>query len=137
MEHVIEFAPEYQQRRLRDFLIETARALSCSNSGCVVIDKALSCGEVDDRFALARTLLGGNGLVNMADTRFGSVAVKTVLQVFSSLPAPLELEQAVAQLHAGKKKLLTKRYGRQVVAALPDMLSPQSKQSHNMSSSHL
>jgi len=118
MQHVLEHAEQSHRRRLWNLLIGSAQSLSTENFACAVVDKALTYGAVEDTLALARTFLSDEGLVKMARSRFGSLAVKTILELFSSESAFHELELAHAQLHAAESRVGATRYGRSVLAAV-------------------
>jgi len=118
MQHVLEHAGQVHRRRFWNLLIESAQSLSTENFACAVIDKALTYGAVEDCVTLARTFLSDEGLVKMARSRFGSLAVKTILELFSSESEFHELELAHAQLHAAESRVGGTRYGRSVLAAV-------------------
>lgn len=115
MQHILEHGPPEHKHRLCRLLEPHVRAFGHDQYACAVLGKALCHGSREDQACIAHAILREPDLLcRIAQTRYGHVAAKLVLQVTEG---PL-LREARAQVAAEAHKLRSLRYGRFVVQCL-------------------
>lgn len=103
-----------QQHQLAKVIREHLQSLCADEYGAAVVCKALSCGALKDRVAVARAILKLEGVtVSMVRLRHGKEAMRHLLEV----PAAQERKMAQSILSDNVRELGQSRYGR-VIANL-------------------
>jgi len=114
MQHVLEHGTPDHQHRLTLILEKNAREVAWDGRAQAVLGKALCHGSPEAQLILARALVRNSALVAMARTRYGSTAVKLVLEIVDGD----DFTEAKRQLSEEMSSLRATRYGRVVVACL-------------------
>lgn len=119
VQHMIEHCRDMRQRRrLFQIITEGAPEMALDQHACAIVSKALSHGTPDEKLGLARVLAHQTNLLSdMALTRHGHVAAKTVLETLTGN----EKEVASQNLLRNERNLRSSRYGRHVLPAVSPM----------------
>lgn len=112
IQHILEYACMEHQRYLVDLLIENVSDICSTNISCAVVDAVFNNGHDEDCVALAHATLKHEVIANMARSRHGHIAVKTILKLIEGRP---EYRIAQKQLLASKDSLNKTRYGRSIM----------------------